>query len=57
MTWQAHGGLSKKTPSFLFGPKMLKFYPYSILTGETIAGFVTYCVLDASLCNKTEIHY
>ena len=29
-----------------FWPEMLKFHPYSILTGETMVGFVIYCVLS-----------
>ena len=30
---------------------MLKFHPYSILTGETMVGFVIYCVLKYK-CSK-----
>ena len=35
------------TPLFtiIFRPEMLKFHPYSILTGVTIVGFVIFCVL------------
>ena len=29
----------------IFRPKMLKFHPYSILTGDTMVGFVILCVL------------
>ena len=31
--------------TIIFRPEMLKFHPYSILTGETMVVFVTYCVL------------
>ena len=31
--------------TIIFRPEMLKFQPYSILTGETMVGFVIYCVL------------
>ena len=30
----------------IFRPKMLKFHPYSILTGDTRVEFVIYCVLN-----------
>jgi hypothetical protein len=36
-------------------PEMLKFHPYSILTGETMVGFVIFCVLIANqlfVCTK-----
>ena len=33
--------------TIIFRPEMLKFHPYSILTGETMVGFVIYCVLIA----------
>ena len=29
----------------IFRPEMLKFHPYSILTGDTMVGFVIFCVL------------
>ena len=29
----------------IFRPEVLKFHPYSILTGDTIVGFVIFCVL------------
>ena len=32
---------------FIFRPEMLKFYPYSILTGDTRVEFVIYLVLKA----------
>jgi hypothetical protein len=31
----------------IFRPEMLKFHPYSILTGDTRVEFVIYCVLRA----------
>jgi hypothetical protein len=30
--------------TIIFRAEMLKFHPYSILTGETMVGFVIYCV-------------
>ena len=50
ITWWAHGGISKNIfprPLFIiiFRPEMLKFHPYSILTGDTRVEFVIYCVL------------
>ena len=50
--WQAHGGISKNTSSrplftIIFRPEMLKFHPYSILTGNTRVELVIYCVLRA----------
>ena len=30
----------------IFSPEMLKFHPYSILTGDTRVEFVIYCVLS-----------
>ena len=35
----------------IFRPQMLKFHPYSILTGETMVGFVIHCVLKYK-CSK-----
>ena len=32
--------------TIIFRPEMLKFHPYSILTGDTMFGFVIYCVLS-----------
>ena len=32
----------------IFRPEMLKFHPYSILTGQTMVRFVKYCVLSYS---------
>jgi len=32
--------------TIIFGPEMLKFHPYSILTGVAMVGFVIYCVLN-----------
>ena len=44
----ANGGISKKIPGplfiIIFRPEMLKFHPYSILTGDTRVEFVIYCV-------------
>ena len=31
--------------TIIFRPEMLKFHPYSILTGDTIVGFAIFCVL------------
>ena len=31
--------------TIIFRPEMLKFQPYSILTGDTMVGFVIFCVL------------
>ena len=31
--------------TIIFRPEMLKFHPYSILTGQTMVRFVMYCVL------------
>ena len=31
--------------TIIFRPEILKFHPYSILTWETMVGFVIYCVL------------
>ena len=31
--------------TIIFRPDMLKFHPYSILTGDTMVGFVIFCVL------------
>ena len=35
--------------SIIFRPEMLKLHPYSILTGDTMVGFVLFCVLKYSL--------
>ena len=32
--------------TIIFWPEMLKFHPYSILTGDTMVGFVIFCVLN-----------
>ena len=37
---------SKSLFIIIFRPEMLKFHPYSILTGDTRVEFVTYCVLS-----------
>ena len=44
----ALGGHSYITLNGFFLPKMLKFQPYSILTGDTMVGFVIFCVLNLS---------
>ena len=33
--------------TIIFRPEMLKFLPYSILTGDLMVGFVIFCVLSA----------
>ena len=37
--------LSRPFFTVIFRPEMLKYHPYSILTGETMVGFVIYRVL------------
>ena len=32
--------------TIIFRPEMLKFHPYSTLTGDTMVGFVIFCVLS-----------
>ena len=32
--------------TIIFRPERLKFHPYSILTGDTLIGFVIFCVLS-----------
>ena len=32
--------------TIIFRPELLKLHPYSILTGDTMVGFVIYCVLS-----------
>ena len=31
--------------TIIFRPEIIKFHPYSILTGDTMVGFVIFCVL------------
>ena len=38
--------------TIIFRPKMLKFHPYSILTGDTMVGFVIFCVLSFFALSK-----
>ena len=38
----------------IFRPDMLKFHPYSILTGDTRVEFVIYCVLNALAWRKRD---
>ena len=40
--------------TIIFRPDMLKFRPYSILTGDTMVGFVIFCVLKAHLIRKQQ---
>ena len=49
ITWWAHFKNIFPRPLFIiiFRPEMLKFHPYSILTGDTKVEFVIYCVLRA----------
>ena len=42
---------SRPLYTIIFRPEMLKFDAYSILTGETMVGFVIYCVLSV-MCVK-----
>ena len=44
--WRNFKNISSR-PLFtiIFRPEMLKFHPYSSLTGETMVRFVIYCVL------------
>ena len=45
---------------FIFRPEMLKFYPYSILTGDTRVEFVIYCVLRpylVTILNDITAHF
>ena len=39
------GFFSRPLFTIIFRPEMLKFQPYSILTGDTMVGFVIFCVL------------
>ena len=41
--------------TIIFRPKMLKFYPYSILTGDTRAEFVIYSVLMRSFFSQCKL--
>ena len=41
----SNGGISKIFFIISFRPEILKFHPYSILTGDTKVEFVIYCVL------------
>ena len=40
--------------TIIFRPEMLKLHPYSILTGDTMVGFVIFCVLIQN--SKLKIH-
>ena len=43
--------------TIIFRPEMLKFHPYSILTGDTMIGFVIFCVFLGvlkQLCLQTQ---
>ena len=37
--------------TIIFRPEMLKFHPYSILTGDTMVGFVIFCVFSKDHCS------
>ena len=37
---------SRQLFTIILRPEMLKFHPYSILTGDTMVGFVIFCVLN-----------
>ena len=39
--------------TIIFRPEMLKLHPYSILTGDTIVGFVIFCVLIFNLGSES----
>ena len=41
----------------IFRPEMLKFHPYSILTGDTRVEFVIYCVLNMNLIWTAWIYF
>ena len=47
---------SRPLYTIIFRPDMLKFHSYSILTGDTMVGFVIYCVLSdmGDTCNICE---
>ena len=61
MAWWVHGGISKKNcrPLFIiiFRPEMLKFHPYSILTGDTMVWFFIYCVLIKYVLNNMILQF
>ena len=41
----------------IFRPEMLRFHPYSILTVETMVGFVIYCVLRSFLPINSSVFF
>ena len=48
--------------TIIFRPEMLKFHPYSVLTGDTMVGFVIFCVLKGTktimkICNPKLVFY
>ena len=51
--WRNFKNISSR-PLFtiVFRPEMLKFHPYSILTGGTMVRFVIYCVLKFVFSEK-----
>ena len=60
LTWWAHGGTFKNlhsSPLFtiLIRPEMLKFHPYSTLTGETRVEFDIYRVLKKDCCQIQDL--
>ena len=42
--------------TIIFRPDMLKFHPYSILTGDTMVGFVIFCVLNDNSIAKISLN-
>ena len=41
--------------TIIFRPEMLKFHPYSILTGDTMVRFVIFCVLKIKNASSEQI--
>ena len=39
--------------TIIFRPEILKFHPYSTLTGDTMVGFVIFCVLIEGMYFKS----
>ena len=52
-TWRNFKNIfSKPLFTIIFRPEMLKFHPYSILTGDTMVGYVIFYVLSLKLLNQ-----
>ena len=50
-TWRNFKNIfSRPLFTITFRPEMLKFHPYSILTGDSMVGFVIFCVLRNIHC-------